>query len=526
MKQPTYQESQLDTAEIVPDPILETTPLRVSMAFRRSVAAAFVGAVHFGWMMSEMSHLPFNNPKLCLLPRIPAGQCLFFPGHTNAEWTMQSTAWAVGGGVGALLSAYPADKFGRQRTLGFNGLVMVLGGVAQLFATDIYSFAIGRGLSGIASGIVVNVVINYLREIAPAQWRVFYFSLFQAVAAVTALGVTSLMYAIPKLPTSTWDFRPIFGGPIVIGLVQLVTMQRMIESPVWLLQHQQVNQAYAAMTELYHPGVDGHQHLATHFATVAASVARQMDDTKATIASKLTLLVSPTYRKQFGIALVLCTMQQLSGLGALIVFGPALFQSLGLVDLRLANTFVNFGRFQNNMVVAALGDRFYRRTSLVRGSVVMAIAGLGFTLCQVYPNDTTRYVLLICTLVFMMAYSFSAGSLAWLVSTELMPESLGATSGAVATAMTWTAQFFIGVIFQQIATPGHWGTQAFGIFPVVALIFATFVWFVVPETAKLTSDQVTALYCQRVDDDDANTKATASYKAIATPTTMPLEAVA
>ncbi|KAF0691658.1 hypothetical protein As57867_017098, partial [Aphanomyces stellatus] len=102
-----------------PDNLLMASP-----AMNKSILFALLGAVQFGWIMTEMAYLPYNNIKFCRMPHIPTGQCLLYPGHTSAEWTMQSTAWAVGGGVGALLSAFPADTFGRQKTLGFNGLIM------------------------------------------------------------------------------------------------------------------------------------------------------------------------------------------------------------------------------------------------------------------------------------------------------------------------------------------------------------------------------------------------------------------
>ncbi|CAK4375851.1 unnamed protein product, partial [Aphanomyces euteiches] len=155
--------------------------------------------------MGEMSYLPFNNVKYCAMTEIPAGQCILFPGHTNAEWTMQSTAWAVGGGIGALLSAYPADKYGRKRTLGWNGILMIVGGLIQLISADIYTFAIGRGINGLASGIAVNVLNNYLREISPIQWRMFYLTMVQLALSCGALIVTTLMYAISHVPNE-WEY--------------------------------------------------------------------------------------------------------------------------------------------------------------------------------------------------------------------------------------------------------------------------------------------------------------------------------
>ncbi|KAF0702704.1 hypothetical protein As57867_007730, partial [Aphanomyces stellatus] len=98
---------------------------------------------------------------------------------------------------------------------------MIVGGLVQMLAGDIYTFAVGRGLSGIASGVAINVLNNYLREIAPRQWRMFYLLLVQVALSIGTLLVTTLMYAIPDVPSSEWQFKPLFGGPIIIGLLQL-----------------------------------------------------------------------------------------------------------------------------------------------------------------------------------------------------------------------------------------------------------------------------------------------------------------
>ncbi|ETV93904.1 hypothetical protein H310_12248 [Aphanomyces invadans] len=464
------------------------TPLVASPAMRRSILCALLGAFQFGWMMAEMAYIPFHHPKLCLLPRIPQGQCLVFPGHSTAEWTMQSTAWAVGGGLGALLSAVPADYLGRQRTLGYNGCLMVAGGLVQLFATDIYTFAVGRGLNGIASGVAINVLNNYLRELSPVQWRMFYLTLVQIALSVGTLVVTTFMYAIPDVPSTAWQFKPLFGGPVVIGVLQVASMPWIVESPVWLLHRDQLDEARHVMHQLYMPaGIEA------HWTALVSTIDRQTREA-ASSSSKLSLLVSPKYRKQFSIAIVLATMQQLCGMNALVVYGPAMFKAIGIRELRLSNSIVNFGRFHDMYLAGKFGDRFNRRTLLLAGSMGMILGSLGFTLCQVYPSDTNDWIQIACTLMFVASFCASIGSMGWLVSTEVVPEVLGATSGAISTCCTWTAQFFIGVYFQQISSPEHWGTQAFGMFPAVLVVFAVFVWMFVPETRHRTTDEVTALF--------------------------------
>ncbi|KAF0719254.1 Aste57867_1177 [Aphanomyces stellatus] len=168
-----------------------------------------------------------------------------------------------------------------------------------------------------------------------------------------------------------------------------------------------------------------------------------------------------------------------------------MFNAIGTKELRLSNALVNFGRFHDMYLAMKLGDRFNHRTLLLAGSVGMI---LGAILCQVYPSKANNWLQIACTLVLVGSFCFSIGSLGWLISTELVPEALGATSGAVSTFFTWTAQFFIGVYFQQISNPGHWGTHAFFIFASVMFVFFFFVWFFVPETRNETTDEITALY--------------------------------
>ncbi|KAH9108728.1 hypothetical protein LEN26_014100 [Aphanomyces euteiches] len=474
--------------------------LASSPLMRKSITAALVGAMHFGWMSGEMGYLPFHNPQYCAMPEIPAGQCILFPGHTTAEWTMQATALAVGGAIGALLSAYPADKYGRKRTLGWNGIIMIVGGLIQLISADIYTFAIGRGINGIACGIAVNVITNYLREISPIPWRMFYVTMFQIASTFGSLIVTTLMYAISHVPNE-WEYKYFFGGPILLGLIQIVVMRYIIESPTWLIQTQQIEESRQAMNQLYMPG-----DVESHWMTKVEAVGRQAQEIQSS-SSKLGLLLSRKYSKQFLIAITLATMVQLCGLSALVVYGPQIFQGIGIRELRLSGTLTNFSRLDYMYLAARYGSKFSRRSLFLVGSVGFVLGAMGFTFCQIYPNETTKWLQLVCLMIFILSFCFSVGSLGWLVATELVPEALGATLGSISTFFTWVAQFFIGVYFQQISNTKHWGTQAFFIFAVVNFIFFFFVMAFVPDTNNKSTDEVTAIFSPEVNaiDDTDNT---------------------
>ncbi|KAF0731270.1 hypothetical protein Ae201684P_011650 [Aphanomyces euteiches] len=253
-----------------------------------------------------------------------------------------------------------------------------------MLAGDIYTFAIGRCISGLASGIAVNVLNNYMREISPIQWRMFYSTMIQVALSVGTFMVTTLFYPIRDLPNE-WEFKYLFGVPILFGLLQLAFMGAIIESPSWLIQTHQVERSREAMNQLYSSG-----DVESHRMALVESIQRQNNEVQ-TKSSKLGLLLSRKYSKQFSIAIVLATMQQLSGMNALVGYGPNMFKAVGVRELRLSNTFANFSRLDNMYIAARYGDRFKRRTLLLFGSIGMMFMGIGFTLCQVYHNDVSKW---------------------------------------------------------------------------------------------------------------------------------------
>ncbi|OQS01831.1 Major Facilitator Superfamily (MFS), partial [Thraustotheca clavata] len=155
---------------LIPMPILYVT-----------IAVALMGSFQFGWLLSETNYRPFNVG--CDKDSIPDKECIIFPHHTDTEWTMGVTAWIVGGIIGACFSGIPADKFGRQKSLLFNAIIMIIGGAIQASATEIYQFAVGRIFSGLASGAAINIANVLISEISPTQMRGMFATGLQVGAA-------------------------------------------------------------------------------------------------------------------------------------------------------------------------------------------------------------------------------------------------------------------------------------------------------------------------------------------------------
>ncbi|KDO29001.1 hypothetical protein SPRG_20106 [Saprolegnia parasitica CBS 223.65] len=169
-------------AALIPMPILYVT-----------IAVALMGSFQFGWLLSQLNYRPFNVD--CLKVPIPDQACIMFPGHSGNEWTMAVTAWIVGGAIGAMTSGYPADKFGRQRTLFLIAITMIIGGVLETVSSEIYLFSFGRVVSGIASGAAINVS----NEDSLGNYAFFIF-----VAFLVAY-VVFIYFVVPETAQKTFD---------------------------------------------------------------------------------------------------------------------------------------------------------------------------------------------------------------------------------------------------------------------------------------------------------------------------------
>ena len=96
--------------------------------------------------------------------------------------------------------------------------------------------------------------------------------------------------------------------------------------------------------------------------------------------------------------------------------------------------------------------------------------------------------ILILTCVFVISFAYSWGPVCWTVCAEIFPLRLRSRATAVTTASNWTAATAMGKIFPILANRSL--PAAFSLFAAVCGAATAFVFFVLPETAGLTLEQV------------------------------------
>ncbi|KDO29009.1 hypothetical protein SPRG_20115 [Saprolegnia parasitica CBS 223.65] len=454
----------------------QSKALQPTRALYVTITVALMGTFQLGWILTQLNYKPFNSK--CGEDPIPKDNCIMFPGHSGNEWTMAVTSWTIGAAIGTIGSSFPADKYGRQRTLYLNAMVMILGALLQSASTGIYLFAFGRLVSGIAAGAAVNVANVLVSEISPMEMRGLFATGLQVAIAFGSLAVTTCHYFIGY----SYGWRLLVGFPIALGGLQIFLLPFTAKSPVWLISVGKPELALAELNRLYLP-CDTEAILRA----IQASHDEMVEETVGI--NPWQSLFSKRYRLQLTIAIVLCLAKQLCGINAVMYYSSSIFASAGVNDPRIGNTIINVVRTAGMVFAAKVMDKFRRRTLLLFGMGVMAAAATCISISLIFSSPILS---VLATAVYVGAYCFSIGSMAWMVTAEIFPDFLHASAGGIGTMFTFSGDFLVGVSYPTLSKPDVLSDYAFLIFLGFLVIFIVFTYFVVPETAQRTFDEIQA----------------------------------
>ncbi|KAF1333484.1 Major facilitator superfamily, partial [Globisporangium splendens] len=454
-----------------------------------SVGLGFIHAFQNGWSTGQVNLKTYNNKHTCNARPVEPGTCVMFPGHTTTEWTFLVNAWIVGGMVGTLLSSYPADRFGRRRTLWFNGITMIVAGVVEMTADDIWQFIVGRFIAGIVSGFATGVTGGYIAEISPPHLRSTLGTGFHLALTTGILVVACTFFFLDT--HNGWRYsaavQVVLGGAFMI-----LAPMFMVESPGWLLAKGRHADAEREIARLY--GKDNVakaltwlQPARTNASTIFFSskdVEQAKKDTDAENKG-FWAIFEPQYRRQLIIAVALCNFHQFSGINAVIFYSSSIFSTAGIKDPRIGTLIVDFMNMFPTFVFSMLAKHVRTRTMLLIGSFTMLACAVAMTFTLVYG---VNWASIVFTAIFVGAFGVSFGPLVWSVTAELFPVAVRASAVSLCMAVMWISKLTVGIGYPYMNDA--MGNYSF--LPFIAyLTFAfTFMWFMVPETTNKTIDEI------------------------------------
>jgi MFS transporter, putative metabolite:H+ symporter len=204
-----------------------------------------VGSFHYGIFWLVGAGMFFDGYDLYVGTNVlPAAlQSGFSTPSLNADFISKTF---LGMTIGALVTGFLGDRYGRRFTYQVNLAIFGLASLAAAFAPDMATLNLLRFVMGLGLGAEIVVGYSTLTEFVPPHSRGRWLA-FMSFLVVSGLPVTALL---GYLIIPVWGWRPMF---VIAGIGALIVWwlrKNLPESPRWLESQGRDEEAEAIMTAI------------------------------------------------------------------------------------------------------------------------------------------------------------------------------------------------------------------------------------------------------------------------------------
>src|SRR5690606_14329700 len=261
---------------------------------------------------------------------------------------------------------------------------------------------------------------------------------------------------------SSW--RWMFGVGAIPGLIFLVALFFVPESPRWLVKQGRRDEANVILKKIHGEALAEQE---------IVDIEQSFKKKQGTFSE---LFKSPTLRAALIVGIVLAVMQQFTGINAVMYYAPEIFKAAGAgTNTALTQTiFVGFINFVFTILAIWLIDKVGRKQLLMFGSAGMAISLLviSFAFQSEQINST---VLLIFLLLYVASFAVSLGPVVWVIMSEIFPNHVRGIATAIGSMSLWIADYIVSQSFPSLLT-SIGASPTFIIFAVLSVFTFFFTW--------------------------------------------------
>lgn len=394
--------------------------------------------------------------------------------------------------IGALFSSFEAgkvgDKIGRRRTIRYGSFIFVVGGMIQATSPNIIVLSGGRLVSGVAIGFLTTIIPCYQSEISPPSDRGFYACLEftgNIIGYATSIWVD---YGFSFLENN-WSWRLPLFLQVAIGFLLFLGTFVIVETPRWLLDHDNDIEGMIVISDLYADGDIEDEVAKVEFRQIKENVLIQrVEGGERSYRYMLT-----RYSKRVSVACFSQMFAQMNGINIISYYAPMIFEGAGWAG-RLAILMTGI----NSLVYLAstippwyLVDGWGRKPLLLTGSVVMG-ASLFLIAYSLFLDDKyTPQVVVGLVIIFNAAFGASWGPIPWMMN-EVLPNSVRSKGAAMSTATNWLFNFIVGEMTPILLDLITWRTY---LIPGVSCVLSFLcVHYLFPETKGLSLEEMGSVF--------------------------------
>ena len=438
----------------------------------------------------------------------------FFMGASDFTYTdfwhgFTSSSALIGCIIGSALSGLLASNWGRKRTLIFAGVMFFISAWGSMSPetfvlpegkpdlTLLIVFNIYRVIGGVGVGLASAVCPMYIGEIAPSNIRgmlvswnqfaiifgqlVVYFVNFFILGDHIAPAIESIgngMNQILNSGEAAWaietGWRYMFGSEMVPAGLFALLICFVPETPRYLAMTGQDEKAEYVLAR-----ING-----------AAKAKEILNEIKNTVTEKTERLMTYGFLCIF-VGVMLSVFQQAVGINAVLYYAPRIYEAMGFDNpmvLTVFNGIVNLGF---TCVAIFTVEKLGRKPLLIVGSLGMAVGAIGVA-CT-FGNPELQLLCMVSIMVYSASFMFSWGPICWVLIAEVFPNTIRGAAVAIAVAFQWIFNWIVSTSFVPLANSmGYWFT--YGLYGVICIVAAVFVWRLVPETKGKTLEDMSKIW--------------------------------
>ena len=399
--------------------------------------------------------------------------------------------------IGVIASGKLSDSIGRKKVMILSAGLFFAAAVGSMLATNIFWLICFRIIGGLGIGVASMICPLYISEIAPPAYRGRMVALYQlaiTIGIVAAYLSNAWLVKVSGDMSLTGFFKYIFVDDIWRSMIGIGLLPSILfwlglffvpESPRWLMMK---GKEQAALTTLQK--ID------------AATAESEIDAVQQSVKEEkgsFKQLFSPVYRIALIIGIALPFLSQVSGINAVIYYGPAILDKAGFslgdalggqVTIGLVNVLFTF-------VAIFTVDKWGRKPLLLLG-VSLAVIALIVIGCLFYAGATEGPWILIFILVFIASFAFSFGPVTFIIINEIFPNAVRAQAVSLAILSLWVANFIVGQLTpMMLKAPGFGPAATFWAFAVLCAPALYITIKLIPETKGRSLEDIEALWKQQ-----------------------------
>ncbi len=434
--------------------------------------------------------------------------------YTDGWHGFTSASALIGCIIGSALSGFLATNLGRKKSLIIAGILFFISALGSMdpeflffeHGTPTFSllimFNIYRVIGGIGVGLASAICPMYIGEVAPSNIRGMLVSWNQFAIIFGQLVVYFVNFmilgghknpefiegVISNFTESQWTietgWRYMFGSEAVPAGLFALLICFVPETPRYLVSINQDNKALGILSK-----INGSE-----------KAAQILQDIKDTMTVKTEKLFTYGFMCIF-IGIMLSVFQQAVGINAVLYYAPRIFKDMGMDNEMVFTVVMGVINILFTLVAIFTVEKWGRKPLLIWGSLGMALGAFGVALT--FGHAGMEFFTAASLLLYSASFMFSWGPITWVLIAEIFPNTIRGAAVAIAVAFQWIFNFIVSSTFVPMFNMhltkdddfGHWFT--YGLYGVICVIAAIFVWKLVPETKGKTLEDMTKLWKNR-----------------------------